>query len=137
MAAAYEGDAITVNTTTRESGRSPGATHWTPGGGVDGAGRLTITVGSATALLDLPSSRAARIFRSDAFAFFQPPFSAPDLNTFLELYAGDVTYTAFPGKAPKLTVSAPKTITATGNPITITGTAQTHLATWGASVRIA
>jgi hypothetical protein len=133
--AAYEGDAITVNTTTKDSGPLTWSYTWTPGGGVDGAGRLTISIGNATALLDLPSSSGGSNFSLDAFGLFQPPFSAPDSNTFLELYAGDVTYTAFPGKAPKLTVSAPKTITTSANPITITGTAKTHLGNKVASVR--
>jgi hypothetical protein len=138
--AAYEGDPITVNTTTKASGPLAWSYTWTPGGGVDGAGRLTISIGSATALLDLPSSSSGSNFSLDAFGLFQPPFSAPDSNTFLELYAGDVSYTAFPGKAPKLRVVEPKNNTPgeiiVGDGIVyFSGTAQTHLGNKVAAVR--
>jgi hypothetical protein len=134
---AYEGDAITLTV-----GNDPvsWSYQWTPGGGPDGCGELAITIDNASAVLDLPSDSVGSNYSLNAFGLFQPPFSSPDSNTFLELYAGNLKYTALPGKPPTLHVLEPKNntpgeIIVGDGVVAFSGTAKTHLGNKVAAIR--
>jgi len=116
---AYEGDPISITLGDQLVNWSY---NWTPNGGSDGQGELTIAVGGVSSTLDLPSESAGYVCSLDSFGLFQPPFSAPDSSTSLELYEGATSYTAYSGNPPKLRVNAPKTITTSATTVTLTGT---------------
>lgn len=116
---AYQGDPISI---TLGDALVNWSYKWTPGGGADGQGELVITVGGVSSTLDLDSSTVGYVCSLDSYGLFQPPFSAPDSSTFLELYEGATSYTAYTGNPPKLRVNAPKTITTSAAIVTLTGT---------------
>ncbi len=99
---------------------------WDPSGGTQGFGALIVQVGGPTgpkSTVNLTKISAGLDFSVNSFGLFQPPFVAPNSNSFLKFDIGHLLYTARVGHSPKLKISAPKKITTTSSRIILTGTA--------------
>lgn len=98
--------------------------EWSPTDGVTGQGTLSVQFGGATSFLRIPASAAGLNFGLNAFGIFQPPYTAPDGNSFLQMFVGSPVYTALPGNPPRIRVHGPAKIVTQSGVIGLSGTAQ-------------
>ena len=118
---AYAGSPVTL---TIGQGLVNWSYEWSPTGGITGQGTLSAEFGGATSFLRIPASAAGSNFGLNAFGLFQPPYSAPDGNSFLQMFVGNPAYTALPGNPPRLRVHGPSKIVTHSDVIGLSGTAQ-------------
>ncbi|MGC1481457.1 MAG: hypothetical protein WA771_13220 [Chthoniobacterales bacterium] len=97
---------------------------WNPNGGEQGLGVLTVRAGQAKATLSLDRSSDGGAFAVDSFGLFQPPFPSPNSNSFIQLFIGQVDYSAMVGNPPALRINAPRNIRARKSEIRVNGSAR-------------
>ncbi len=98
--------------------------EWNPSGGLDGAGRLTAVIGNVTTFVDVPASTRDKTFTLDAFGIYQPRFTSPEADSFVELYVGQLGYTAGVGNPPKVNIRRIRRSSPESADITLEGTAR-------------
>jgi hypothetical protein len=111
---------------------------WDPTGGTQGFGALTVTIGGAnggTSTINLTKTSAGLDFALNSFGLFQPPFVAPNSNTYLEFNISRIAYTALQGNAPKLKVKGPHKIQTSVAKVAIKGTTHTSVGNRVTTVR--
>jgi hypothetical protein len=130
---AFIGDSVGI--TVPSSGYLEWSYTWDPNGGTQGFGSLTVRFGKTTSTINLTKTTAGLDFSLDAFGLFQPPFPAPNSNTFLQFEIGHLVYTALLGKAPTLNVHGPHKIKTTASSVVLSGAAKIPLGNRIQSVR--
>lgn len=100
--------------------------EWDPTGGKPGNGRLTAKVNGIASILDLPGGETGT-FSLDALGLFQPYFGEPNSNSFLQMYIGDLAYTAFTGTPPEVKIRGPRTIRTSDSTVDLRGGAQVSM----------
>lgn len=98
---------------------------WNPQAGRFGYGQLEIQVENRTSQLDIPQP-GLNLFL-DAFGIFQPPFNTVNAASFLQMYVGDVSYTAFVGNPPRLKVKGKRHLRTQDSTVTVRGRAKVDL----------
>ncbi|HEY8901464.1 MAG TPA: hypothetical protein VIM61_13715 [Chthoniobacterales bacterium] len=108
---------------------------WDPSGGTQGFGSLIVEIDGLTSKINLTKATVGLDFSVNTFGLFQPPFVAPNSNTFLQLDIGHLVYSALVGGPPSVRIKGPNRIKASTSKVAIAGKATIGLGNRVTSVR--